>query len=58
MGGATIHKDDCFIKKLIEEHFPHIRCPKCGMVSYNPNDIRERYCGNCHAFHETLESRG
>ena len=31
---------------------PYIVCPKCGMVSHNPNDVRERYCGNCHAFHE------
>jgi hypothetical protein len=25
-------------------------CPKCGMVSYNPNDIAHGYCGNCHDF--------
>lgn len=25
-----------------------ITCPKCGMTSYNPNDIRTGYCGNCH----------
>jgi len=29
-----------------------IVCPKCGMVSYNPNDVEKRYCGHCHAFHE------
>jgi len=23
-------------------------CPRCGMTSYNPNDARESYCGNCH----------
>jgi hypothetical protein len=23
-------------------------CPKCGMTSFNPNDLREGYCGNCH----------
>jgi len=33
---------------------PYIVCPKCGMVSHNPNDVRERYCGNCHAFHDQL----
>jgi ribosomal protein L37E len=27
---------------------PSITCPACGMTSYNPNDIREGYCGNCH----------
>lgn len=27
---------------------PSITCPRCGMTSYNANDIREGYCGNCH----------
>jgi hypothetical protein len=30
---------------MIEEGF---KCPVCGMVSHNPNDIVEQYCGNCH----------
>lgn len=25
-----------------------ITCPECGMTSYNPSDVREGYCGNCH----------
>lgn len=25
-----------------------ITCPRCGMTSANPNDVREGYCGNCH----------
>lgn len=25
-----------------------ITCPRCKRTSYNPNDIREGYCGNCH----------
>jgi ribosomal protein S27AE len=25
-------------------------CARCGAESFNPNDIRERYCGRCHAF--------
>jgi hypothetical protein len=29
---------------------PSFQCPKCGAVSYNPNDVRERYCGACHKF--------
>lgn len=29
---------------------PSITCPVCHMTSYNPNDIREGYCGNCHAW--------
>lgn len=27
---------------------PSITCPKCRMTSYNPNDIEQGYCGNCH----------
>jgi hypothetical protein len=29
---------------------PSYTCPRCNMTSYNPNDIRYRYCGNCHQF--------
>lgn len=33
---------------------PSITCPQCGMTSHNPNDVRERYCGNCHQYHDTM----
>jgi hypothetical protein len=29
---------------------PSFTCPDCGMVSYNPNDISNRYCGACCRF--------
>ena len=29
-----------------------IRCGLCGQISYNPNDVKSRYCGNCHQFLE------
>jgi hypothetical protein len=29
-----------------------IKCLACGKVSHNPNDVAQRYCGNCHRFHE------
>jgi hypothetical protein len=29
-------------------------CPRCGSVSHNPNDERERYCGWCHLFVEKM----
>jgi hypothetical protein len=29
-----------------------ITCPQCGMTSYHPEDILQRYCGNCHRFHD------
>lgn len=27
-----------------------VTCPRCGRTSYNRNDIRAGYCGNCHAW--------
>jgi len=31
-----------------------IECPTCHRVSYHPQDIENRYCGWCHAFHEEM----
>lgn len=31
---------------------PYIVCPRCGVVSHNPKDVSERYCGRCHRFHD------
>jgi len=31
-----------------DRKYESITCPRCGMTSYNPNDIAEGYCGNCH----------
>jgi ribosomal protein L37E len=33
-----------------DENGEYIECLKCGMKSYNPNDIENKYCGNCHEF--------
>ena len=33
-----------------------ITCPQCGMTSWNTNDVRVRYCGNCHQFHDEMRS--
>lgn len=33
-----------------EDKPPSFVCGKCGAESFNPNDIRERYCGRCHVF--------
>jgi hypothetical protein len=27
---------------------PSFTCPVCGRTSYNPNDVREQWCGACH----------
>ena len=31
-----------------------ITCPKCGRTSYHPEDVRQRYCGACHRFHDDM----
>jgi hypothetical protein len=36
------------IGQLPMDRVDGFRCPHCGMVSHNPNDIAEGYCGNCH----------
>lgn len=25
-------------------------CPRCGLTSHNPTDVKEQYCGNCHRY--------
>lgn len=30
---------------------PSITCPRCGRTSWNPNDVREKWCGNCSDYH-------
>jgi hypothetical protein len=32
------------------ESFELFVCPRCSAVSYNPNDIKQGYCGRCHVF--------
>jgi len=32
-----------------------ITCLICNMTSYNPNDIKFEYCGNCNQFHNVLK---
>lgn len=31
---------------------PFIRCLRCGMRSFHPMDIKERYCARCHRYHD------
>lgn len=34
-----------------------ITCPRCGLTSWNPNDVTEGYCGHCHDWtHGTVVS--
>lgn len=37
---------------IAETPFPSITCHTCGRTSYHREDIRQKYCGCCHKFHE------
>ena len=37
-----------------DAHPASFTCPRCGMVSHNPNDAKHRYCGNCHLFFDRV----
>lgn len=32
----------------------YIECLTCGMKSYHSEDIKHRYCGWCHRFHDAI----
>lgn len=40
------------IGNMVEEE--SYTCPKCGMTSYHPEDIKHKYCGNCHMTREEV----
>lgn len=35
-----------------------IRCWTCGQVSFNQTDIKQRYCGKCHKYHDDGTTSG
>ena len=35
-----------------EKGYEYIACKICGMKSYHSEDIKHKYCGNCHEFLE------
>jgi ribosomal protein S27AE len=37
--------------RLNKPEEPSARCPLCGAVTFNPNDIANSYCGRCHQFY-------
>lgn len=37
------------------ETFPNIECPKCNRTSYNINDIKYKFCGNCNEWHADMK---
>jgi hypothetical protein len=68
---ALVYRDIAYVEHEIHDLFkqlqaytpapanepPSIFCPKCGLVSYNPNDIEQRYCGSCHEWHASDRPR-
>jgi ribosomal protein L37E len=38
--------------QAFDHQSPSITCPRCGATSYNLNDVKHRYCGACHQFHD------
>lgn len=39
---------------VISEDGRSIQCLGCGFTSYHPMDVKEKYCGHCHVFHEDI----
>lgn len=33
-----------------------ITCHRCGRISHSANDVQFHYCGNCHQFHDDVET--
>lgn len=52
VGGEHVAPPSKTTSYSIDEASGSITCLRCGMTSYSPSDVREKYCGNCHRFHE------
>ncbi len=35
-----------------------IKCLICDRVSWNQNDVKEKYCGACHQYHDVMGKEG
>lgn len=42
------------VRPTPDADWPSITCPQCRRTSHNPNDVRERYCGACRQYHDTM----
>lgn len=38
----------------IDQEANSITCLRCKKTSFNPNDVTNKYCGNCHMYHESV----
>ncbi len=36
---------------------PSITCHECGRTSFNESDIKHKYCGYCHKYHEDTQAK-
>lgn len=48
---GLIRVHDAEPASIARQAAPSITCPRCGRTSYNPNDVREQWCGNCSDYH-------
>lgn len=53
--GAPSTAEEQPLPDKAEQAMKGFTCPQCGRTSYNPNDLREGYCGNCHDWTGTPE---
>jgi hypothetical protein len=46
---TALYERICERRRRREKYrIPSITCPDCDRTSWNPDDVREGYCGNCH----------
>lgn len=47
-------EDNLRLRELLRwpEGTPSYKCPRCSTISFNANDIANRYCGKCRKFEE------
>lgn len=48
--GTITVGDGLDLEAVMEGDDMAFQCPRCGSVSPEPNDVREGYCGQCHAW--------
>ena len=50
--GIEIAAKERLMGYTISANGKSITCKRCGFVSHNWNDVKNRYCGHCHIFHD------
>ena len=39
----------------VSEDGESIQCLVCGLRSFNPNDVENKFCGHCHRYHVGID---